>query len=347
MAVIDWTFETKELDNDVEQAAEAINSLMFYARLMHEAYWHLLEVRPAEECVEKFEILNALTAEVARLSLLGHRNIYLTYPSSKSQQEENVKVVHSYLGKVGIYGNHRDVRRDRGYVQVEKIVPPRVPKTYIPPQWRGAIAAAMVLWEREIVKVLKHKRLLESEDWELDVAGQNTETPANWTPCMMLPAAVIDSGRVGTPGAFPSYFPWAWKLNGRNLAGEEDLLSSSSFMLPRYDIGFSEMMDSGYEPISHNPIVMAVIRRIEGVSWRSQVQLFGGLKSSGYLDALKYAEEVAREGLTGWVVPKVRGNFFQGKSFDGIEFGPPDEIRRTPTLMTPEPVAARLESMFG
>ena len=347
MAASDWTFEIRELGDNLEQAKGALDGLLFYAKFVHEEYWHLLEMKSAEQCMEKLGILNGLIATVDRLSLFGHRSVYLTYPTSKNQQEDASEVIYSYLEKVGIYWNRWDVRRDRGYVQVEKIVPPRVPTGYIPPQWRGVIAAAMVLWEREIVKVLKHNRRLSVEDWEIEAEDRNPDAPANWTPCMMLPPSVIDSDRVAVPGAFPSYFPWAWRLNGRNLAGEEGLFGSPNFMLPRYDISFSEMTESGYELISWNPGTMVAIRRLEGVFWREKVQCISVLKSSGYLDALKYAEEVDREGLTGWVVPRVRGNFFQGKSFDGIEFGPPDEIRRTATLMTPEPVAARLESMFG
>ena len=75
-----------------------------------------------------------------------------------------------------------------------------------------------------------------------------------------------------------------------SLAGEEGLFGSPNFMLPRYDISFSEydgIRDT--ELISCEPrSTMVAIRRLEpGVFWREKVQCISVLKSSGTFGCVK------------------------------------------------------------
>ena len=348
MAIVDWIFDSNELGADIEEARGVVATLLILGKIMHPVHWHLQEIRGAELAVEKSGIIQGLSAEVVRLSLFGRPSIVLTYPSAENEQEEDAMLVYSYLERLGIFCDRARLIRDRGCVPVVSVGPPKVPTGYIPPQMRGAVAGGMVLVERKMTEILRNKGEFGLENWELDAWGRRRSSEfAKWHPYMELPASILYSGRVANPGSFPSYYPWFWQFNGKNLAGEGGMLSRPGFTLPHWDASLLEMIEAGYEPVTYNPYASMAIRELDGTVYREGKKLFGEMMAKGAQYTLTSAEEVAAEGLRGWVVPKVQGDFFEGKSFDGIEYGPPGEIRRTPTLMTPKPVAASLESMFG
>lgn len=337
-----------DLGSNLDEAREVVATLLIVGKLMHPVHWYLMEIRDADYTPVMSEPISGLSAEVVRPSLSGNLTIALTYPSTKKEQRENAKLVYSYLERVGIFCDRARIMGGRGCVPVVAVGPPKAPIGYIPPQMRGAGAGGMVLVERKITEVLRKKRGFGPENWELHAWGRQRSTEfANWHPYMELPASILHSGRVANPLSFPSYYPWPWRFEGENLAGESGVLSRLGFRLPHWDVGLMEMMQMGYEPRTWNPSTSMVIRELDGTVYRAGKRLFTELKAKGAQYTIKSSEEVEAEGLEGWVVPRVRGDFFEGKLFDGIEYGPPGETRRTPTLMTPEPVAARLESMFG
>jgi hypothetical protein len=133
--------------------------------------------------------------------------------------------------------------------------------------------------------------------------------------------------------AHPDYFPRGWK--DTRYGGKGQIGARPSFLKPRNDASFTDMLDAGFEPVSWNPYDMMTLRRIQGIEYRETMQMMNALKKAGLVVSEKAAPE-------GWVVPDI-GPAFTGRPFTGID----GVVRTSGRLATTAKLAKRLEAMWG
>jgi hypothetical protein len=132
--------------------------------------------------------------------------------------------------------------------------------------------------------------------------------------------------------AHPDYFPRGWKqVREPGVPGRGKIARTAAPLRTRVDATFSQLLDSGQEPLSWNPLEMVARRRITGVNFREQAKLVVGLKKRGLVEPANVAPE-------GWRVPKV-GPVFEGR--------PLPNGGMTRQLFTPVKIAGELENLYG
>lgn len=136
--------------------------------------------------------------------------------------------------------------------------------------------------------------------------------------------------------AHPDYFPRGWREPRITApAGRARMGARPGFLKPRTKATFSEMLESGWEPLSWNPYDMMALRRIAGVEHRESMVLVERLRKWGQL-----APE--REAPKSWRVPTV-GPAFEGRAYSRSDGG----VGFTNRLAVPNAVADALEGVYG
>ncbi len=132
--------------------------------------------------------------------------------------------------------------------------------------------------------------------------------------------------------AHPDYFPRGWKERPQAVSQRGRVGTRPGFTRPRVDATFTELLDSGLEPVSWNPYAMLASRRLAGVEYREQVKALHIFKRRG---------SVLPEGeapLEGWRVPQI------GPAFQGRPVGPGQMSQR---YAVPNRLATEMEALWG
>jgi len=273
----------------------------------------LLRKHEAARNMVRLELKKFISGGEARLSLLGTARQF----SERSRDLENIfKELH---GEMPGGSSYRQVPNNLKVPAGERLSP----------ELRTIVAETRELRDLEQQDMLRFLQQAREEGFE-DLVSLDID---NFASRMM---------------AHPDYFPRGWKQPKR-VAG---VMGSRGYGRPPQavkhrlldetgrPVTFSEMLESGWEPVSWNPYQQMALRRIAGVEYREQIILANRLRQVGKL--LPVAEAESRE--LKWLVPDI-GPVFRGRPI-------PDSTVKggattTPSLAVPPDVAKFLESFYG
>ena len=142
------------------------------------------------------------------------------------------------------------------------------------------------------------------------------------------------------------YFYRGWRMPEGQAAtsqGGGPLVKKPAFKKPRVDATYQEMRAAGFEPLFWNPYQQAGFSRMQGHTYREQMELVAHLKGMGEDFIRPHAAGVFPPG---WRVPEV-GPAFEGKPFATVDATGAPVAMRTQRYMTLDSVADMLENAYG
>lgn len=153
----------------------------------------------------------------------------------------------------------------------------------------------------------------------------------------------FDSGFSQVVMAHPDYFPRGWIQTDQKGTRSGGIGATPGFLKPRINAEFSEILATGREPTSWNPLSMVALRRLDGIQYREGIILVERLKRHGMAMNVRDAPRDPTTGrLDGWRVPEA-GPAFGGKPYVRAD----GKAEMTPRVAVPTRVADIIESVMG